>query len=237
MIRVIKPLIIPLYRGWFLHGVSSLCCALCSPPFSIDLHSPLFPLCFICVIPKRATDETAEASAEMDTASLVKWKCERWPHLAPWLIVCLPVSAPVCPYLFITLHICRHNINVSVHVHVCNDQHVFLHASCWRLRRQSSSSISSSLRLHSWGVKRWTRRDECVAPRCVTATRGHTPPGQGVKYKLTAWKVQRQHFVSELKEDGWVGTAPLVENRSWWKCILKPEKSRLCNCRESQEQL
>lgn len=34
--------------------------------------------------------------------------------------------------------------------------------------------------------RRRTRRDECVAPRCVTATRGHTPPGQGVKYKLTA---------------------------------------------------
>lgn len=38
------------------------------------------------------------------------------------------------------------------------------------------------------GKKKKDERDEMsgVAPRCATATRGHTPPGQGVKYKLTA---------------------------------------------------
>lgn len=114
-------------------------------------------------------------------------------------------------YLSIILYI---HISIFDFVHVCNYQYVFLlHASCRDEENQGSRVAVCDYTVEG--------KDECVALRCMTVPHFWTwthSARSGGKYRLTVGKPHSQHLLSEVKEEGWIRTTLLLENRREWKC-------------------
>ncbi len=149
---------------------------------------------------------------EREIGSLLKRKCESL-SLTVWFITRVPVSAPVCLYLFIILYIHKY---LCFSLCIC----VIILPAYLRLWWGKPGRQWSSVWLHSRG-KRGMRRDESVALAAwlfCTSEHEHTMPGQRVNIGWLCEKRTASTYSQSWRKTGGLEATLLLENRSEWKC-------------------